>query len=200
MKMSTRKTDPDQQLVAAVLADGDEAAFRRLYRRHTPRLLMFVLRVLGGSRRDAEDVVQETWILVVERLESFRGEAAFGTWLTGVSLNVARSHLRRLGRRDEVLMDEPPEPAVRPAGADTHIDLDRAISLLPDGYRTVLVLHDVEGWRHREIAGALGISDGTSKSQLHAARRWIRSYLGQPAVPGERTGPGASQEVNHDEG
>ena len=192
--MTTRTPDQDQPLVAAVLADGDETAFRQLYRRHTPRLLMFVLRVLGGSRRDAEDVVQETWILVVERLETFRGEAAFGTWLTGVGLNVARSHLRRLNRRDEIAVDVLPEPATRPASGDARIDLDRAINLLPDGYRTVLVLHDVEGWRHREIAASLGITDGTSKSQLFAARRWIRSYLGQSTAPGQ------PKEVNHDEG
>ena len=186
--MSAHTPDRDRPLVAAVLADGDEAAFRRLYRRHTPRLYNFLLHMLGGSRRDAEDVAQETWVRAVERLDSFRGEASFGTWLTGVGVNMARNHLRRLSRRDEVTLERLPEPAVRPPAPDAAIDLERAIALLPDGYRTVLVLHDVEGWRHREIAAALGISDGTSKSQLFAARRWVRSYLNQPA------------EVNHEEG
>lgn len=185
--------DRDRPLVAAVLADGDETAFRRLYRRHSPRLFNFLSRVLGGSRRDAEDVLQETWIRAVERLATFRGDAAFGTWLTGVGLNMARSHLRRLSRRDEVTAELLPEPAERPAATDVAIDLERAISLLPDGYRTVLVLHDVEGWRHREIAAALDISDGTSKSQLFAARRWMRSYLGQPA------GTDLEKRANHDE-
>ncbi|MCP4573427.1 MAG: sigma-70 family RNA polymerase sigma factor [bacterium] len=189
MRMSTHTPDRDRPLVAAVLADGDEDAFRQLYRHHSPRLFNFLLRVLGGSRRDAEDVLQETWIRVVEKLGTFRGEAAFGTWLTGVGLNMARTHLRRLGRRDEVVVEEVPEAPVRPATHEEAIDLERAISLLPDGYRTVLVLHDVEGWRHREIAAALDISDGTSKSQLFAARKWMRSYLGQPA----------EKKVNHDE-
>ena len=187
--MTTHTPDRDRPLVAAVLADGDEDAFRQLYRRHSPRLFNFLLRVLGGSRRDAEDVLQETWIRVVERLETFRGEAAFGTWLTGVGLNLARTHLRRLSRRDEVVVEEFPTAAARPATPEDAIDLERAISLLPDGYRAVLVLHDVEGWRHREIAAALDITDGTSKSQLFAARRWMRSYLGQPV----------EKKVNHEE-
>lgn len=187
--MSTHTPDRDRPLVAAVLDGGDEAAFRQLYRRHSPRLFNFLLRMLGGSRRDAEDVLQETWIRVVEKLGTFRGDAAFGTWLTGVGLNMARTHLRRLGRRDEVVVEDVPEAPVRPATTAESIDLERAISLLPDGYRTVLVLHDVEGWRHREIAAALEISDGTSKSQLFAARKWMRSYLGQPA----------HKKVNHEE-
>jgi len=178
----------DATLIAAVRDRSDELAFRHLYRRHTPRLLMFTMRVLGGSERDAEDVVQETWITACDKLDSFRGDAAFATWLTGIGLNTARNHLRRAGRRETLDLDTVAEPATRPATHEACIDLERAIELLPDGCRAILVLHDVEGWPHREIGRVLGISDGTSKSQLSAARRWLRAYLGP------------SQEVNHEHG
>jgi RNA polymerase sigma-70 factor (ECF subfamily) len=176
----------EQSLIQAVVHDGDEGAFRQLYRRHTPRLLMTVQRLLASRGQDAEDVVQETWIRVVERLGGFRGESAFATWLTGIGLNVARNHLRQQGRRNGVDWEAIPEPPAPRGDGDASIDLERAISLLPDGYRSVLVLHDVEGWKHQEIAVALGVAVGTCKSQLFAARRWVRSYLG------------ATSEVNHE--
>ena len=178
MESPRKEHRTERKLIAAVARHGDETAFRELYRRHTPRLLMVVQRLLAASGRDAEDVVQETWIRVVEHLAGFRGESAFATWLTGIGLNVARNHLRRQNRREAVDLREIPE---RPAAArrgDDAIDLERAIELLPDGYRAVLVLHDIEGWTHREIAVALDVTEGTCKSQLFAARRWIRSYLG----------------------
>lgn len=178
MKSHRHEQRTERKLIAAVLNDGDETAFRQLYRRHTPRLLMVVQRLLAAGGRDAEDVVQETWIRVVEHLDSFRGEAAFSTWLTGIGLNVARNLLRRQNRREAMDLDTVPEPSAAVVNGDDQIDLERAIALLPDGYRAVLVLHDVEGWTHREIADALGVADGTCKSQLFAARRWIRSYLG----------------------
>ncbi|HEU0055066.1 MAG TPA: RNA polymerase sigma factor [Longimicrobium sp.] len=170
----------DQALAEAVLLSGDERAFRELYGRHTPRLFQFVLRVMGGAEHDAEDVVQETWIRATEKLGQFRWEAAFGTWLTGIGLNVARGLLRRRGRWVELdggAVDEPWRP---PPADGERIDLERAIALLPTGYRTVLVLHDVEGYKHDEIGDLLGISPGTSKSQLFNARRAIRQLL-EPA-------------------
>ena len=176
----------EKSLIDAVVRKGDEAAFRQLYRRHTPRLLMVVQRFLASGGRDAEDVVQETWIRVVERLGGFRGESAFATWLTGIGLNVARNHLRWQGRHDAVDWETIPEPPAPRCDGDNCIDLERAIALLPDGYRSVLVLHDVEGWKHHEIAEALGVAVGTCKSQLFAARRWVRSYLG------------TTSEVNHE--
>ena len=178
----------EHQLIAAVARHGDEAAFRRLYRRHTPRLLMVVRRVLAAGGQDAEDVVQETWICAVERLADFRGEAAFATWLTGIGLNVARNHLRRHNRRRTVDLADIAEPTLVERSDDDAIDLERAIALLPDGYRAVLVLHDVEGWPHHEIAAALGVATGTCKSQLFAARRWLRSYLGHPKEIGQERG------------
>jgi RNA polymerase sigma-70 factor (ECF subfamily) len=166
----------DRDLADALLLRRDESAFRELYRRHTPRLFRVVLRVVGGSEHDAEDVVQESWIRATERLAEFRWEAAFATWLTGIALNVARGMLRRRGRW-EGDPDEAPEPWSPPAPLGERIDLERALELLPAGYRAVLVLHDVEGYTHDEIAAMLGVVPGTSKSQLSCARRAMRRLL-----------------------
>ena len=173
------REEPDRRLAERVLA-GDEGAFRLLYRRHTPRLLVLALRLLGGEQADAEDVVQETWIKAVERLDGFRWEAELGTWLHAIGANVAREALRRRGTRREVEWPEDEEPAATPAPAERieSLDLERAIAGLPAGYRTVLVLHDVEGWTHEAIAGELGVTPGTTKSQLHRARRAVRAALG----------------------
>ena len=170
--------DADRGLAEQVLA-GDELAFRHLYRRHTPRLYMLVLRFVGGAEADAEDVVQETWLKAVEALQRFRWEASFGSWLTSIGLNVAREWLRRRSRRNEESWSEESDlPGPAPLDRLESLDLDRAIRGLPDGYRTVLLLHDVEGYRHEEIAERLGISVGTSKSQLFHARRRMRAALG----------------------
>lgn len=168
---------PDRTLVEAVVRDGDEVAFRELYRRHTPRLNPLVLRMVGGAQMDAEDVVQEAWIRATAGMRRFRGDSSFGTWLTAIGLNAARDHLRRRGRwgpMEDVAETEIPVPAA-PHGQ--RLDLERAIALLPPGCRTVLVLHDVEGFTHEEIAKQLGIAVGTSKSQLFAARRAARTLL-----------------------
>jgi DNA-directed RNA polymerase specialized sigma24 family protein len=171
--------EPTDRALATGIMEGDEAAFRALYRRHTPRLWPLLMRMLGGqdSRPDAEDTVQETWIRAVEALPSFRWEAAFSTWLTGIALNCARQTLRKRARRSEVgpgglerVGRPPPDPGRR-------MDLEAAIAALPDGYRTVLVLHDLEGFTHPEISERLEISVGTSRSQLHHARRAMRKLL-----------------------
>ena len=173
---------PDRDLVAAIVGEGDEGAFRDLYRRYTPRLYLTALRLLSHSEMDAEDAVQETWIRAVREMGKFRWESALGTWLIAIAGNVARDQLRKARRRDERELDPGDEPltAVAPGEA---IDLERAISLLPEGYRTVLVLHDVEGLTHDEIGEALGIAPGTSKSQLFGARRSMRALL-NPVVEG----------------
>jgi RNA polymerase sigma-70 factor (ECF subfamily) len=176
-------TSSDRQLADALVQRRDERAFRELYRRHTPRLYQLVLRMLGGRPADAEDAVQETWIRAAESLNGFRWEAAFPTWLCGIGINVARDALRRK-MRDRAVVHEDASPwedafqlPVRPAADGDRIDLERAIALLPEGYRAVLVLHDVEGMKHEEIGQLLGISAGTSKSQLHWARKSIRNRL-----------------------
>lgn len=170
------KNQTDRELVEAVVVSGDELAFRELYRRHTPRLYSLVLRLVG-SEQDAEDVVQETWIRAAEAAANFRWESGFNTWLTGIAINRFKELLRKRNRWPQIGLDQVSEPEVRSDQVGERVDLERALSLLPVGYRTILVLHDLEGYRHEEIAAQLGIAPGTSKSQLFHARRSVRALL-----------------------
>lgn len=179
MKAQPATVGTDRDLVEAVLQLGDEQAFRELYRRHTPRLLGFVTRLLAGTVPEDEDVVQETWVRACERFEQFEWRSTFSTWLLGVGLNVVRDHLRRLGRSRTVTADPLPDPPGPRASHEERIDLERAIRVLPHDYRMVLVLHDVEGMKHHEIAKRLDIPVGTTKSQLFRARRMIRELLSE---------------------
>jgi RNA polymerase sigma-70 factor (ECF subfamily) len=179
-------SDPrhDRELVDAFLASGDERAFRALYGRHSPVMWRLSLRLVGGVDRDAEEVLQTAWLRAARALDRFRWESELRTWLSGIAINCAREVLRKR-RRDglefaETLPDRPAPPLHREIPA---LDLERAIARLPDGYREVLVLHDVEGYTHQEIGGLLGIEAGTSKSQLSRARRAVRRLLSEdPAL------------------
>lgn len=165
----------DAALVAAAVS-GAEAAFRELFRRHTPRLLQFVTRVLGSSSADAEDVVQDTWLRAYPALVTFRHESSFSTWLCSVGLRAALDSMRR-GKRHvtaELFDDTASSP---PPATEDRMDLETAIARLAPGYRMVLVLHDVEGFTHEEIGVQLGIAPGTSKAQLFKARRVMRALL-----------------------
>jgi RNA polymerase sigma-70 factor (ECF subfamily) len=168
---------PDRDLARAVERRGDEQAFRELYRRHTSRLLGFAHRLLGRSGAEAEDVVQEAWIRACENLRKFRWDSSFSTWLLGIGLNLVRERQRRNSRVEHGSLDESLQLAASMGSSEDRIDLARAIELLPDGYRMALVLHDIEGLKHAEIAERLGISSGTSKSQLFSARRAMRAML-----------------------
>lgn len=171
----------DRSLADAVAGAGDERAFRELYRRHAPALYQLVLRMLGGDTADAEDVVQETWIRAVRQLSKFRWESSLRTWLSAIGLNLARETLRKRARVRAEEFDERLGLAARPVRDGERIDLERAIARLPNGYRAVLVLHDVEGFTHEEISRQLQIAVGTSKSQLFDARRAVRSLLQPPS-------------------
>jgi RNA polymerase sigma-70 factor (ECF subfamily) len=165
----------DRALVRRTVRDGDERSFRALYDRHTPRLLRFAYQITGGTGRGiAEDVVQETWLRAVEGLQRFQWRSQLATWLHGIALNVAREALRAESANadpvDVVDTSVPGDPERR-------IDLDRALGGLPEGRRTVLVLHDLQGYTHEEIASLLGITIGTSKSQLHDARIQLEVIL-----------------------
>jgi len=176
----------DRALVKAVARRGEERAVRELYSRHTPRLLGFVHRLLGRSGAEAEDLVQETWIRACENLRRFRWDSSFSTWLLGIGLNLVRELQRRNAPVQKELLDGMSQAVATADSTDDRIDLARAIELLPDGYRLALVLHDIEGMKHTEIAERLGISSGTSKSQLFSARRAMRALLA------------GSREVTHD--
>ena len=166
----------DRELAELVVQQGDEDAFRVLYRRHTPAVYRFVLRLLGGNVQEAEDVIQETWMRAARGLEGFRWKSALKSWLTGIALNRVREMARKKKRSLVEVGGEWETPAAA-SDPGQRIDLDRALELLPPGFRTVLVLHDVEGYTHQEIGSRLGITDGTSKSQLHGARKAMRRWL-----------------------
>ena len=166
----------DRELADLVIHQGDEDAFRILYRRHTPYVYQFVLRLVGGNVQEAEDVIQETWMRAARGLEGFRWQSALKSWLTGIALNRVREMARKK-KRSLVEVDGDWEVTAATADPGQRVDLDRALELLPQGFRTVLVLHDVEGYTHKEIGSRLGITDGTSKSQLHGARRAMRRLL-----------------------
>ena len=164
----------DHALVERFLRGRSEDAFRALYRAHTPALYALALRLTGGDRGEAEDLVQESWVRALTALRTFRGQSALRSWLCGVLVNVRRGRMRA----DWRIIDTPDaEPLADPASNDDAIDLERAVAALPDGARDVYVLHDVHGYTHREIAELLGIVEGTSKSQLNRARYLLRISL-----------------------
>jgi len=156
------------------LGSGDEEAFRGLYRAHAPALYRHALRH-GSGPADAEEIVQETWLRAARGLGSFRWEASLRGWLMVVARNVALERRRKGARL--VLVEEPEERAAerRP---DVGVDLERAVAGLGERAREVLLLHDVEGLTHEEIAEVLEIEVGTSKSQLSRARATLRRALG----------------------
>jgi len=172
--------DDDRRLVGEFLKRRDERSFRELYRRHAGPLYLLARRLLGPSADRAEEVMQEAWLLAARGLRGFRWESSLRTWLCGIVVNRCRE-LHRTGSRSpeggSLHVERASAPWVPPSDGARRIDLERAIARLPTGSREVLVLHDIEGRTHEEIAGLLGISDGTSKSQLHKARRALRDFL-----------------------
>ena len=172
----------DRELADLVVHQGDEDAFRILYRRHTPAVYQFVLRLVGGNVQETEDVIQETWMRAARGLEGFRWQSALKSWLTGIALNRVREMARKK-KRSLVEVDGEWEIPAAASDPGQRIDLGRALELLPPGFRTVLVLHDVEGFTHQEIGRQLGITDGTSKSQLHGARKTMRRLLNAGLEP-----------------
>ena len=175
---SSSESADDRGLVRRFVRTRDEAAFRALYRAHAPSLYGLALRLVRGNEATAQDIVQEAWLRVVPRLGQFRWQSKLRTWLCAVVVNVHREELRRRARETErVAAARRGLNVVRGSGSVGSSDLERAIAELPDGYREVLVLHDVEGYTHKEIASMLGIEEGTSKSQLSRARRAMRTWL-----------------------
>ena len=164
---------------------GDLAAFEELYAAHAGKLFSVACRMLG-NQSDAEDILQEIFLSAHRKLDGFRGDAALGTWLYRLAMNQCLDHLRsrsaRTNQLTDVLDDEPAlyEPGGGGLAEQTvaKMDIERALAQLPAGCRAAFVLHDVEGLEHREVADALGIAEGTSKSQVHKARLRLRALLG----------------------
>jgi len=173
--------DDDTDLVEQA-GTGDCAAFEELYRRHRDRIYGLLWRLAGGDAALAEDWLQEAFVRAWQKLDSFRGESRFGTWLHRLSANVAlsdrRMRLRRLAH--ETGLDEAVERLAtgeRDVRAAEQLDLEAAIARLPQRARAVLVLYDIEGYSHGEIAELTGMAEGSSKAQLHRARKLVRESL-----------------------
>ena len=162
--------------------NGDQMAFEQLYRAHSGRIYALCWRLCGGDRALAEDLLQEAFVRAWNKLELFEGKSAFGTWLHRLAANVVLSDRRIRMRRvhSEQSLDEAVERTAvgaRDVTADLSADLERAIAALPERARTVLVLYDIEGYAHAEIAELTGMAVGSSKAQLHRARQLVRNAL-----------------------
>jgi RNA polymerase sigma-70 factor, ECF subfamily len=181
----SRAPQTDDELVARCRA-GDVDAFEVLYRQHSPRIYSLACR-MTGSPQEGEDLLQEIFLQVHRKLGSFRGEASLGTWLYRLAMNQCLDFVRSRQNRarsvttalEDEGQNEPAAPAETPV---TRIDLERAVQQLPDGYRAAFVLHDVEGLDHRQIGEMLGISEGTSRSQVFKARMKLRTLLAYSRV------------------
>jgi RNA polymerase sigma-70 factor (ECF subfamily) len=200
--LSTNKTPApkaasEAQLIARAQR-GEEGAFAALFEAHKRRVYSLCLRMTSNTA-EAEDLTQEAFLQLFRKISTFRGESAFSTWLHRLAVNVVLMHLRKKGLQ-QISLDEvdtsQDEPIKRDYGSDDQrltgsverIGLQKAIADLPPGYRTVFVLHDVEGYEHNEIAEIMNCSVGNSKSQLHKARMKLRDRLRQ-----DRGVPSASE-------
>jgi len=175
-----RSAPEDAELVRRA-ASGDMRAFETLYRRHSGRVHGAVWRLSGMNEARAEELTQEAFVRAWQKLDTFRFESAFTTWLHRLAVNVALMDLRSRDPEDTVedgVLEAASEP-LRPFCAGERGDLERAVAALPPRARAVLVLHDIEGWKHEEIGRELGMAVGSSKAQLHRARRLLRRALGE---------------------
>jgi RNA polymerase sigma-70 factor (ECF subfamily) len=168
---------------------GDQLMFDHLYRSHSRRVYALCLRMVGNTT-DAEDLAQEVFLLLLRKIHTFRGDSAFSTWLHRLTVNLVLMHLRKkplpvvsieanpdLDENAGSLTIDIGAPDLLLEGSIDRINLERCIEQLPAGYRTMFVLHDIEGYQHIEIAEILGRSIGVSKSQLHKARTRLRELL-----------------------
>jgi RNA polymerase sigma-70 factor (ECF subfamily) len=162
----------------ALAAAGDQRAFERLYRLHAAKVHSLVRRMVA-SDGDADELTQDVFVRVWQRLSSFRGDAAFGTWVHRLAVNLVINWQRARSRSSRLFADdaEVELTAARHRSPEAVMDVEDALVLLPAGARQVFVLHDVEGYRHEEIAGMLGVTTGTTKAQLHRARMLMRGHL-----------------------
>lgn len=162
----------------ALAARGDAHAFARLYEEHKGRVHALARRMAGAGR--ADELTQDVFVRVWSKLGTFRGDARFSTWLHRLAVNLILSRRASWATERARFLDgdETLESlAARPGGRELGLDFEKAIDLLPDGARTVFVLHDVEGWKHDEIARTMGVTSGTTKAQLHRARMLLRRTL-----------------------
>jgi len=178
----------DEAALVDAVRRGAPGSREAIYHRYKRRVFALALRIVGAG--DAEEVAQEAFIRVFRGLPKFRGDAALGTWIYRLAVNAALSHRsRRLGapvvvaeHEDGIRANGALTAPLAPSDAALRRQLERALALLPVGYRTVIVLHDVEGLEHEEVAAILGCHVGTSKSQLHKARARLREVLAERGI------------------
>lgn len=163
--------------------EGNLMAFEELYRENVGRVYAVCFRMAGDPTL-AEELTQDVFVRAWQKLSTFRGDSAFSTWLHPLTVNVALSERRARRRRtsrvmptDDLTPFERPAAGAKKKGPEVGFDLERAMDLLPPGARSVFVLHDIEGYKHEEIAELTGVAAGTSKAQLHRARRLLREAL-----------------------
>ncbi len=175
----------DERGLVAAAARGEVQAFESLYRRHAGRVHGVIARLVGNHGARAEDLTQEAFVRAWQALPAFRFESAFSTWLHRLAVNTALMEMRSRRSRPQDDGDSDEEVfdllgSTDSAGHTTALtmDLERAVATLPPRARAVLVLYDVEGWKHEEIAAELGMAVGSSKAQLHRARGLLRERLG----------------------
>lgn len=170
---------PNHASDARLAAEGDVRAFERLYRGHVDRVYSLVRRMLGDDL--ADEVTQDVFVRAWQKVDTFRGDAAFGTWLHRLAINVALGRRRKLAiRRERFLGDAGPVLETMSGGSAAPPqgpEFEAGLRELPEGARQVFVLHDMEGYKHREIAEMLGVTTGTTKAQLHRARMVMRRYV-----------------------
>ncbi len=180
----TNAAAQDERLLVRDVKSGDRRAFEALYRMHVDRVYGLCFRMMG-NRADADDCSQDTFVRAWQRIDGFRGDSAFGTWLHRIAVNECLTRQRKLGRERQhlSLADSFPGVASAPDTHDTQIDeLEKAIAGLPDGARNVFVLLAVYGYSHDEAGKMLDIAPGTSKAQLHRAKRLLVAKLGEETV------------------
>ena len=176
--------DFDERALVKTAAGGGVAAFEALYRRHVGRVHGVIVRLVGGHGARAEDLTQEAFVRAWQALPAFRFESAFSTWLHRLAVNTALMELRSRRSRPQDDADDAALDMIGSADSAGHatalaLDLERAVATLPPRARAVLVLYDIEGWKHEEIAIELGMAVGSSKAQLHRARGLLRARLGE---------------------
>ncbi len=181
--------DVEASLIRAAV-EGDVVAFEALYRRHSGRVHGVIGRLVGHHGTRAEDLTQEAFVRAWQALPAFRFEAAFSTWLHRLAVNTALMDMRSQRSRPQHEGDDDAFDLLGQADSAGHttalsMDLERAVASLPPRARAVLVLYDVEGWKHEEIAAELGMAVGSSKAQLHRARHLLRERLGEAASSGD---------------
>lgn len=183
MITDVKTNQPDEEL-ARLAAEGDAAAFEEIHERHRRRVYAIALR-MTGNEADAEDLTQDSFVSVLRWIGSFRGEASFTSWLYRLVVNQVNMHFRRRKARPEYQTRDGELPECEPvntrrANSEQVIDriiLEEAVQRIPKGSRAAFILHDVEGYEHKDVGLLMGWATGTSKSQLHRARAGLRKLL-----------------------